>query len=159
MGKEVTTSKQPYFALYLHFIGQMALLVVACVVATVMVYHYYYGENGYHVVKQLKVDVAQQKREYQAMQAQNRQLIADVHDLKTGLSATEEYARKELGFIKHGEVFVQFSTSPVLYSAIQNDIKEAEVLEELDPTVFEESNSITEEEAPLMPDEVQTPVD
>lgn len=134
-----TTNKQHHRAVYLQLIGRIALLVLACVAAVAMVHHYYYGENGYYAVRQLKAEVLQQERDYQIAKMHNRQLIADVNDLKTGLGATEEYARKELGLIKRGETFVQLSTAPVLYDAIKPDINEPDAVEEIDPTVLDES--------------------
>lgn len=135
------TNKHHHRTVYLQLIGKIALLVVACVAAVAMVHHYYYGENGYYAVAQLKAQVLQQEREYQIAKLHNRQLIADVNDLKTGLGATEEYARKELGLIKRGETFVQLSTAPVLYDAIPLDNNEPDAVEVLDPTVPDEMSA------------------
>ena len=41
----------------------------------------------------------------------NRQLIAEVTDLKLGLTALEERARSELGMVGNGETFYQVVTS------------------------------------------------
>lgn len=37
----------------------------------------------------------------------NAQLIAEVEDLRTGLTAVEDRARSELGMIKPGEIFIR----------------------------------------------------
>ena len=40
----------------------------------------------------------------------NRQLVAEVNDLKGGLSALEERARSELGMVRNSEPFYQVVT-------------------------------------------------
>ena len=42
-------------------------------------------------------------------EAQNRQLAAEVNDLKEGLDMVEEKARSELGMVKPNEIFVQIT--------------------------------------------------
>ena len=44
----------------------------------------------------------------QASQA-NERLALEVHDLKEGLDMVEEKARSELGMVKQGEIYVQYT--------------------------------------------------
>ena len=44
----------------------------------------------------------------QASQA-NARLASDVHDLKEGLDMVEDKARNELGMVKQGEIYVQYT--------------------------------------------------
>ena len=39
----------------------------------------------------------------------NERLASEVHDLKEGLDMVEEKARNELGMVKPGEIYVQFT--------------------------------------------------
>ena len=39
----------------------------------------------------------------------NERLASEVHDLKEGLDMVEEKARSELGIVKQGEIYVQYT--------------------------------------------------
>lgn len=39
----------------------------------------------------------------------NERLTSEVHDLKEGLDMVEEKARSELGMVKQGEIYVQYT--------------------------------------------------
>ena len=39
----------------------------------------------------------------------NERLASEVHDLKEGLDMVEEKARSELGMVKQGEIYVQYT--------------------------------------------------
>jgi cell division protein FtsB len=43
------------------------------------------------------------------LQAENKQLKAEVEDLKTGMDMVEEKARSELGMLKPNEILVQYT--------------------------------------------------
>lgn len=81
-------------------IGLLALLAV-------LQYHLWFGEGSYQQLQQRQQQVAQQLEKNQSLEARNALLIAEVTDLKQGLSAIEERARRELGMIKNGEVYYQ----------------------------------------------------
>jgi len=51
--------------------------------------------------------VEEQARENEALAQRNRELQAEVEDLRQGLAAIEERARSELGLIKQDEHFYQ----------------------------------------------------
>lgn len=66
-----------------------------------------FGEGGFRDVRRLELRVEEQARENEALEQRNRQLQADVEDLRQGLEAVEERARNELGMIKENEEFYQ----------------------------------------------------
>ncbi len=47
------------------------------------------------------------RRENAELQARNKQMVAEVADLKAGMAAIEERARSELGMIGRNETFYQ----------------------------------------------------
>jgi cell division protein FtsB len=51
--------------------------------------------------------VTAQRAENEQLAERNRQLAAEVRDLKTGMDALEERARSDLGMIAHNETFYQ----------------------------------------------------
>ncbi len=57
------------------------------------------SDNGVRQVDRLKRAVAQQQAEDEQLAERNRQLAAEVRDLKTGTAALEERARSDLGMI------------------------------------------------------------
>lgn len=94
------------------FIGQTLFIVCVFVVAVCFVRHYYYGENGYYALTTLQQELADQIAQNARQEQENARLKADIHDLKTGLVATEEHARTTLGLIKPNEIFVQVVETP-----------------------------------------------
>jgi cell division protein FtsB len=58
-------------------------------------------------VARLRQAVAAQSAENGQLAERNRQLAAEVRDLKTGLEALEERARSDLGMIARNETFYQ----------------------------------------------------
>jgi len=67
----------------------------------------WFGEGGYSDVKRLAVRVEEQARENEVLAQRNRELQAEVEDLRQGLHAVEERARSELGMVKENEEFYQ----------------------------------------------------
>ena len=51
--------------------------------------------------------MAAQRQQNELLRQSNDALEAEVKDLKSGLEAVEERARRELGMIRDGEVFYQ----------------------------------------------------
>lgn len=84
-----------------------ALLAILLVVLILLQVKLWFGEGGYSDVKRLQDRVRQQAVENEALAQRNRELEADVDDLRRGLEAVEERARSELGMIKQGEEFYQ----------------------------------------------------
>ncbi len=68
-------------------------------------YRLWVGEGSFAEVWRLQDSVAQQQALNQQLAARNRQLDAEVLDLKNGVHAIEERARVELGMIGPNETF------------------------------------------------------
>jgi cell division protein FtsB len=82
----------------------LAILVVVIVLLQVKMW---FGEGGYRDVQRLAVRVEEQARENELLAQRNRELQAEVEDLRQGLEAIEERARSELGMVKEDEQFYQ----------------------------------------------------
>jgi cell division protein FtsB len=82
-------------------------VAVLAVLMLVLQYQLWLGHGGARDVWRLKRTVAAQQRDNEALQQRNDALAAEVKDLKGGLEAVEERARRELGMIRDGEVFYQ----------------------------------------------------
>ena len=67
----------------------------------------WFGEGGYRDVKRLALRVDEQAVENEMLAQRNRELQAEVEDLRQGLHAVEERARSELGMVKENEEFYQ----------------------------------------------------
>ena len=67
----------------------------------------WFGEGGYRDVKRLQLRVEEQARDNESLALRNRELQAEVEDLRQGLQAVEERARSELGMVKENEEFYQ----------------------------------------------------
>ncbi len=71
-------------------------------------YRLWVGDGSLAEVWRLRQSIAAQHEANAALEVRNQQLIAEVSDLKQGLEAIEERARRELGMIRRDEVFFQF---------------------------------------------------
>jgi cell division protein FtsB len=83
------------------FIAILAALVL------VLQYRIWIARDGVREVLQLRDSVATQRAENERLQERNRQLAAEVRDLKQGFAALEEQARSELGLISSNETYYQ----------------------------------------------------
>ncbi|MFK8030565.1 MAG: cell division protein FtsB [Gammaproteobacteria bacterium] len=90
--------------------GRNLLVTLLLVVLAVLTYRLWLADNGYQEVRRLKQDIEVRQAEVEAKQKRNRELKADVKDLKEGVDAVEERARTELGMTRKGETFVQIVT-------------------------------------------------
>lgn len=63
------------------------------------------GEGSLRHVAGLKEIVAQKQSANRLLFERNRLMSADVDDLKSGLDAVEEIARRDLGMVRTGETF------------------------------------------------------
>ncbi|MFP4682671.1 MAG: cell division protein FtsB [Ectothiorhodospira sp.] len=70
-------------------------------------YKLWIGEGGLLEVYELGRTLEQQRAENRDLQKRNAALEAEVRDLKTGLEAIEERARRDLGMIAEDEIFFQ----------------------------------------------------
>lgn len=70
-------------------------------------YPLWLGKGGWLRVWDLRERLEIQRLLNQKLETRNAGLDAEVRDLKSGFEAIEERARRELGLVKEGEVFVQ----------------------------------------------------
>jgi cell division protein FtsB len=83
------------------------LAAALAVVLVLLQYRIWVSDNGVRKVERLKQAVAAQQAEDAQLAERNRQLAAEVRDLKTGMDALEERARSDLGMIARNETFYQ----------------------------------------------------
>jgi cell division protein FtsB len=70
-------------------------------------YRLWISDAGVRELGQLRESVAAQRAENERLTERNRQLAAEVRDLKQGYTALEERARSDLGMISQNETFYQ----------------------------------------------------
>ncbi len=84
-----------------------AILVFAVML---LQYRVWASEHGEREVSRLSAAVDAQAAANVEQRERNRQLAAEVNDLKGGLTALEERARSELGMVGNSETFYQIVT-------------------------------------------------
>ena len=83
------------------------LLGILVVLIVLLQLKMWFGEGGYRDVQRLAARVEEQARENEVLAQCNRELQAEVDDLRQGLQAIEERARSELGMVNEDEEFYQ----------------------------------------------------
>jgi len=83
------------------------LLAALAVALLLLQYRMFLSNDGIREVLRLQDAVALQQADNSRLSERNRQLAAEVHDLKQGYAALEERARTELGMIAGNESFYQ----------------------------------------------------
>ncbi|MDF1781379.1 MAG: septum formation initiator family protein [Alcanivoracaceae bacterium] len=83
---------------------QIVLALIALVLL-VLQGRLWLGEGSLRHKTSLEKRVAELSAENQKLSDRNQLLAADVQDLKKGLDAVEEIARKDLGMVRNGETF------------------------------------------------------
>lgn len=83
------------------------LAAALAVVVVLLQYRIWASDHGVRQVERLKQAVSAQLSENEQLAERNRQLAAEVRDLKTGMAALEERARSDLGMIGRNETFYQ----------------------------------------------------
>ncbi len=90
----------------------MRILVIILGLALVSLqYRLWLSDQGLREVSRLQAAVDAQASANRDQGARNRQLVAEVTDLKMGLTALEERARSELGMVGNSETFYQVVTA------------------------------------------------
>lgn len=84
-----------------------SVIVMLLTTLVVLQYQLWLGDRGMPGVHRLEAVVALQREDNARLEARNRRLAAEVHDLKEGLEAVEERARTDLGMIGRDEIFYQ----------------------------------------------------
>ena len=86
------------------------LAAALLVVVALLQYRLWLSDHGVRELTRLKAAVAVQQAQNGRLAERNRQLAAEVRDLKNGLAALEERARSELGMVGSRETFYQIVT-------------------------------------------------
>ena len=81
------------------------LLPILILILVLLQLKVWLGEGGVRDVRRLEQRVEEQAGENEALAQRNRELQAEVEDLRQGLGAVEERARSELGLIGENEEF------------------------------------------------------
>lgn len=68
------------------------------------------GDGSITEVRSLSQAVAVQQKKVETLKERNQTLEAEVQDLKHRLAALEERGRTDLGMIRQGETFYQYSS-------------------------------------------------
>jgi len=77
------------------------------IVVVLLQYRIWLSDDGVRELRRLDTEVATQRSENGQLAERNRQLAAEVRDLKSGMGALEERARSDLGMIAGNETFYQ----------------------------------------------------
>src|SRR5262245_23522652 len=83
------------------------LVIALLVVVLLLQYRLWLSSDGVREVARLEKAVAAQRMENERLAERNKQLAAEVRDLKSGVTALEERARSDLGMIANNETFYQ----------------------------------------------------
>lgn len=73
------------------------LAIALGVVIAILQYRLWLSDSGVRELARMQAAVSQQRAQNAVLVERNRQLAAEVRDLKTGMAALEERARSELG--------------------------------------------------------------
>ena len=93
-------------------LGMHWLILVLILLLGALQYRLWVGEGSIAELHSLKREIAFEESELERLRARNRELQAEVDDLREGSEAIEERARSELGMIKPGEIFIQVIERP-----------------------------------------------
>ncbi|MGA8709006.1 MAG: cell division protein FtsB [Steroidobacteraceae bacterium] len=86
----------------------MKWLAISLLIALLLLqYRLWMSGDGVHEVWRLGAAVSAQQSENARLAERNRQLAAEVRDLKQGYAALEERARTDLGMVAGNETFYQ----------------------------------------------------
>ncbi len=83
------------------------LIILLVMLVLALQYRLWFGEANLREVLTLQEAIITQQQDNEKLLERNRQLEAEVLDLKKGLAALEERARSEMGMIREDETFIQ----------------------------------------------------
>ncbi|MFP4559808.1 MAG: cell division protein FtsB [Thiohalorhabdus sp.] len=83
------------------------LLAVLAALLVVLQYSLWLGDRNLRAVWERRGEVEELKKEISRLEARNRQLRAEVEDLRREGAAIVERAREDLGMIREDEVFIR----------------------------------------------------
>ena len=84
-----------------------SVIAILLTALAVLQYQLWLGDRGMPSVHRLEAAIASQREANTRLEARNRRLAVEVHDLKEGLEAVEERARSDLGMIGRDETYYQ----------------------------------------------------
>lgn len=84
------------------------LTFVLVLLLAIVQFQLWVGEDSLAGVWRLEQAIKRQSQENVELRQRNQHLVAEVKDLKTGLAAVEERARRELGMVGEDETYYQF---------------------------------------------------
>lgn len=91
----------------------MKWLALALAVVVLLLQHrLWISDDGVRELVRLEAEVARQRSANGVLEQRNRQLAAEVADLKQGFAALEERARTDLGMVASDETFYQVGAAP-----------------------------------------------
>lgn len=88
------------------------LSIVLIILLLIVHYQIWIAPDGLRQWVRLGRMIEVQNEKIEKLRARNDILAAEVRDLKQGLEAVEERARRELGMVGEGETFYQFVHEP-----------------------------------------------
>ena len=89
-----------------------SLLTLLTILALVLQAQLWLADDGYRKTRGLRVAVAEQRAQNDALAERNAALEAEVLNLKNGRAAAEERARTDLGMVGRDETFFQVVPGP-----------------------------------------------
>ena len=92
---------------------RQVVLALLALLLLVLQSRLWFGEGSLRHKASLEKDVARLTAENKKLSERNQLMEADVEDLKQGLDAVEEIARKDLGMVRKGETFFLVVQDPV----------------------------------------------
>nr|VFK37479.1 MAG: cell division protein FtsB [Candidatus Kentron sp. TC]VFK37590.1 MAG: cell division protein FtsB [Candidatus Kentron sp. TC]VFK51866.1 MAG: cell division protein FtsB [Candidatus Kentron sp. TC] len=84
------------------------IIAVLLLVLFALQYRLWSETDGIRHIWRLQEEISLQEQENAKLEERNQRLMADVRDLKEGLTAIETRARRDLGMIHKDETFFQF---------------------------------------------------
>ena len=85
------------------------LLAALLLILLALQYRLWFAEGSLAEQRRLELQVEEQTRINQQLQARNAELEREVLELKSGTRGLEQRAREQLGLIREGETFYQFT--------------------------------------------------
>lgn len=82
-------------------------LGTALILLLILQYKLWFGDSGYGQIRKYEMRIEDLNRELEKARNRNAALQSEVDDLKNGMAAVEERARRDLGMIRKNETFFQ----------------------------------------------------
>jgi cell division protein FtsB len=89
--------------------GRRAVPIALVTLLVILHGQLWFGRGSVPNVVELRDQLAARNQSNQVAQAANKQLSAEINDLKEGLEMIEEKARMELGMVKGNEIYIQMA--------------------------------------------------